>query len=47
VPIEWIELDDPDLRPDRWNIATVPERLASAGDPFSALLDVRQDLPTV
>jgi bifunctional non-homologous end joining protein LigD len=47
VPLEWSELDDPDLRPDRWNIATVPERLASAGDPFAALLGVRQDLPTV
>jgi bifunctional non-homologous end joining protein LigD len=47
VPLEWSELDDPDLRPDRWNIATVAERLDSAGDPLSALLDIRQDLPAV
>ena len=33
VPIEWDELDDPDLRPDRWTIRTVLDRLAVAGDP--------------
>ncbi|MDQ3691578.1 MAG: DNA ligase D, partial [Chloroflexota bacterium] len=33
VPIEWDELDDPDLRPDRWTIDTVGARLADHGDP--------------
>ena len=28
VPITWDELDDPDLRPDRWTIDNVGERLA-------------------
>ena len=35
VPIEWDELDDPDLRPDRWTIRDALERLATAGDPLS------------
>jgi bifunctional non-homologous end joining protein LigD len=47
VPIEWDELDDPDLRPDRWTIRTVLDRLAEHGDPFAALLDVEQELPTL
>ena len=38
VPLEWDELDDPDLRPDRWTIRTVLERLETVGDPFEALL---------
>jgi bifunctional non-homologous end joining protein LigD len=45
VPITWDELDDPDLRPDRWTIRTAPHRLAERGDPFRALLAVRQRLP--
>jgi bifunctional non-homologous end joining protein LigD len=45
VPIEWDELDDPDLEPDRWTIRTVLDRLTSVGDPFAALLDVEQQLP--
>jgi bifunctional non-homologous end joining protein LigD len=45
VPLEWDELDDPDLRPDRWNIVTVHERLATRGDPFQMLLSVEQTLP--
>jgi bifunctional non-homologous end joining protein LigD len=37
VPIEWDELDDPDLRPDRWTIRDMAERLRRVGDPFAAL----------
>lgn len=47
VPIEWDELDDPDLRPDRWTVRTVLDRLATVGDPFRALLGVRQRLPSL
>jgi bifunctional non-homologous end joining protein LigD len=47
VPIGWAELDDPDLRPDRWTIRTVLDRLEERGDPFRALLDVEQDLPEI
>ena len=45
VPIEWDELDDPDLRPDRWTIASVRERLATVGDPMAPMLRLRQELP--
>ncbi|MET9266118.1 DNA polymerase ligase N-terminal domain-containing protein [Amycolatopsis sp. NPDC004079] len=45
VPLEWDELDDPDLTPDRWTIRTVLDRVAKTGDPFAQLLDVHQRLP--
>jgi bifunctional non-homologous end joining protein LigD len=45
VPIEWDELDDPELEPDRWTVHTVFDRLATVGDPFATLLQVRQTLP--
>lgn len=47
VPIEWDELDDPGLRPDRWTIRTVLDRIAIVGDPFQPLLEVEQELPRV
>jgi bifunctional non-homologous end joining protein LigD len=46
TPIMWNELDDPDLRPDRWNIATIAERVASVGDLFAPALQADQDVPT-
>lgn len=45
VPICWDELDDPDLRPDRWTIRTISERLAAAGDPLAPLVGLQQTLP--
>jgi bifunctional non-homologous end joining protein LigD len=45
VTLEWDELEDPDLRPDRWTIGTVPDRLAQAGDPMARLIGVQQRLP--
>lgn len=45
MPIEWDELDDPDLAPDRWSIATAPQRLAEVGDLFAPVLDSDQVLP--
>jgi bifunctional non-homologous end joining protein LigD len=45
VPITWDELDDPELRPDRWTIRTVVGRLAEKGDPFRGLLGAGQRLP--
>jgi len=45
VPIAWSELDDPDLRPDRWTVRSVLDRLTSRGDPFRVLLGVEQELP--
>lgn len=47
VPLEWDELDDPELRPDRWTVGTVLERVASVGDPFAPLLEHPQALPAL
>ena len=44
VPIEWDELDDPDLAPDRWTIRTVLDRLDEAGDPLHDLVGLQQKL---
>ena len=45
VPLTWDELDDPDLRPDRWTIRNVLDRLEENGDPFRVLLGTAQKLP--
>jgi bifunctional non-homologous end joining protein LigD len=47
TPIEWDELEDRRLRPDRWTIDTVMGRLAEQGDPFRVLLDSAQRLPSL
>jgi len=45
MPITWDELDDPELVPDRWTIATALERVDRAGDPLRGLIGQRQTLP--
>ena len=47
VPIQWEELDDPDLRPDRWTARTVIDRVHTCGDPLAALVGRQQELPKV
>ena len=47
VPIHWYELDDPDLRPDRWTIDNIGQRLREAGDPLAPLIGRQQRLPTL
>ena len=47
APIEWDELDDPKLRPDRWTIRTIGERIAQKGDLFAAVLGLGQRLPAI
>jgi bifunctional non-homologous end joining protein LigD len=47
VPIRWDELDDPDLRPDRWTIDNITERLATAGDPLAPLIGLQQRVPNL
>ncbi|MCU1459322.1 MAG: ATP-dependent ligase [Actinomycetia bacterium] len=44
APIEWDELEEPELRPDRWTIRTVGDRLADKGDLMLAMLTDRQSL---
>jgi len=45
APIAWDELDDPDLRPDRWTIRTILPRVEALGDLFAPALDQDQELP--
>jgi bifunctional non-homologous end joining protein LigD len=45
APITWDELDDPDLRPDRWTIRSILPRVAERGDLFAGVLTGAQELP--
>jgi bifunctional non-homologous end joining protein LigD len=45
VPIRWDELDDPELRADRWTIAGIGERITEHGDPLAPLIGLPQELP--
>ena len=45
APITWDELDDPDLRPDRWTVRTILPRIAERGDLFAPALGPGQELP--
>jgi bifunctional non-homologous end joining protein LigD len=45
VPIRWQELEDPELRPDRWTIQTVLDRVREQGDLFAPALRLEQELP--
>jgi bifunctional non-homologous end joining protein LigD len=47
TPIAWKELDDPRLRPDKWTIETLGDRLLEAGDLFHDALTLRQRLPAL
>ncbi len=47
APIDWDELDDPDLRPDRWTVRDIVERVEQVGDPFAAAQTDPQVLPAV
>ncbi|MEO8570381.1 MAG: DNA ligase D [Chloroflexota bacterium] len=47
APITWDELDDPALRPDRWTIRTIVDRVAEVGDLFAAAQTDAQELPPV
>jgi bifunctional non-homologous end joining protein LigD len=47
APITWDELDDPDLRPDRWTIRNVVERVEKLGDLFAPAQTDLQNLPAL
>lgn len=47
APITWDELDDSELRPDRWTIRTILDRVARIGDPFAGAQTDLQELPPV
>ncbi len=45
APIDWAELDDPDLSPGRHTVTSMPARLARLGDPWAALAASARPLP--
>jgi bifunctional non-homologous end joining protein LigD len=47
APITWDELDDRDLRPDRWDLRSMPDRVAAVGDLFAGALVFDQVLPSL
>ncbi len=47
APIDWDELDDPELRADSWNIRTVLARVEQRGDLFAAAVELEQELPSI
>jgi len=47
TPITWDELDDPELRSDRWTIRTVIERVEKLGDLFAGAQTDAQELPAL
>ncbi|HLM19706.1 MAG TPA: non-homologous end-joining DNA ligase, partial [Acidimicrobiia bacterium] len=44
MPITWDELDDPELRSDRWDVRSAAVRVAEMGDPMAAMLTDAQQL---
>jgi bifunctional non-homologous end joining protein LigD len=47
APIAWEELDDPHLRPDRFTIRTILDRVAKRGDLFRSVQGPGQELPPI
>ena len=45
MPVRWDELER--IYPTDFTIRTVPERLETAGDPWEAILDRKQDLGAI
>jgi bifunctional non-homologous end joining protein LigD len=45
TPLAWEELSDPELSPQRWTLATVPERLDAGGDPWAQIGAAAAELP--
>jgi bifunctional non-homologous end joining protein LigD len=45
VPLSWEELEDPELRAQRWTLRTVQERLGDVGDPWEGIGRHARSLP--
>jgi bifunctional non-homologous end joining protein LigD len=46
TPLAWEELEDPELHPRRWTLASVPARLAERGDPWERIGASARPLPS-
>ena len=45
TPLAWEELEDPELHPRRWTLASVPDRLERIGDPWEGIGRAAARLP--
>ena len=45
MPIEWDELSDPSLEPDRWTVSDAADRVASQGDAWKGMATRARKLP--
>ena len=45
APLAWEELGDAELHPRRWTLATMPDRLATTGDPWADIARAAAPLP--
>ena len=46
TPLAWEELEDPELHPRRWTLASVPGRVAERGDPWARIGASARALPS-
>ena len=47
VPLRWEELSERSLKPDRWTVANVGERIDAEGDPWKGMARRARGLPTL
>ena len=47
TPLAWEELEDPELHPRRWTLASVPGRVAERGDPWARIGAAARSLPSI
>ena len=45
TPLEWDELSDAKLKPDRWTIKTIGKRLDAEGRPWQEIARIARALP--
>ena len=45
VPLHWEELSDSKLKPDRWTVKTIADRIESQGDPWKGMARSARALP--
>ena len=45
MPLAWEELEDPELRAQRWTLRTLPDRLGDVGDPWAGISRHAAKLP--
>ncbi len=47
TPLAWEELEDPDLHPRRWTLASVSARVSERGDPWARISASASALPVL